>query len=295
MVRFKKGHKNSKGEIAEWVIVSHKTGKIISSHKSKTAAQKHLKDIQKFKHIKEAKDLKESYQISLPFSPPEYDNGRSGRAPSMSYSQAFGFDKDHNEEIEYIIVGSSGGMSDESGEMLWQNYVEKRVTYYLSKTDHSWVNEYAQPPVKMTLYVNKQGLAYRSWKGKLKGNPVCNFHTGEVFKYVRKKPDNVEESLKILEDNGYICINENQVNRDDKDIDEDFSMGVGAPLGADQGIPHSIQGCAVPMMRLGDRAPYGRIQKCGPRPRCRQNLPVLAYFGGKKYRLVKRKKRKKRG
>lgn len=53
MVVFKKGHKNSKGEKAEWCIVSHETGKIISSHKSKTAAESHLDDIRKFKHMKE--------------------------------------------------------------------------------------------------------------------------------------------------------------------------------------------------------------------------------------------------
>lgn len=51
MVRYQKGHKNSKGERAEWVIVSHKDGHIISSHKTKEEAEKHLKDIQKFKHI----------------------------------------------------------------------------------------------------------------------------------------------------------------------------------------------------------------------------------------------------
>lgn len=54
MIRHQKGHKNSKGEKAEWVIVSHKDGHIISSHSSKEAAQKHLKDIQKFKHMKES-------------------------------------------------------------------------------------------------------------------------------------------------------------------------------------------------------------------------------------------------
>lgn len=31
MVVYKKGHKNSKGEKAEWCIVSHETGKILSS------------------------------------------------------------------------------------------------------------------------------------------------------------------------------------------------------------------------------------------------------------------------
>ena len=37
------GHKNSKGELAPWTIVSHETGKIISSHKTKKAAEEHLK------------------------------------------------------------------------------------------------------------------------------------------------------------------------------------------------------------------------------------------------------------
>ena len=49
----KKGHKNSKGEKAEWCIVSHDTGKILSSHKSKAAAESHLTDMRKFKHMKE--------------------------------------------------------------------------------------------------------------------------------------------------------------------------------------------------------------------------------------------------
>ena len=53
MVVHKKGHKNSKGEKAEWCIVSHDTGKIISSHKSKAAAESHLTDMRKFKHMKE--------------------------------------------------------------------------------------------------------------------------------------------------------------------------------------------------------------------------------------------------
>lgn len=53
MVVRKKGHKNSKGEKAEWCIVSHETGKILSSHKSKAAAESHLTDMRKFKHMKE--------------------------------------------------------------------------------------------------------------------------------------------------------------------------------------------------------------------------------------------------
>lgn len=52
MIRKIEGHKNSKGEDAQWCIVSHENGRVISSHKSKEDAEKHLKDIQMFKHMK---------------------------------------------------------------------------------------------------------------------------------------------------------------------------------------------------------------------------------------------------
>lgn len=44
-----KGHKNSKGEPAPWVIKSHETGKILSSHKTKEEAKKHLQHMHIFK------------------------------------------------------------------------------------------------------------------------------------------------------------------------------------------------------------------------------------------------------
>lgn len=43
-----KGHKNSKGEEAPWVIKSHETNKILSSHKSKQDAKKHLQQMHIF-------------------------------------------------------------------------------------------------------------------------------------------------------------------------------------------------------------------------------------------------------
>lgn len=49
MIRHMKGHKNSKGEKAEWVIVSHETGKILSSHKSKEKAKEHMRQMKIFK------------------------------------------------------------------------------------------------------------------------------------------------------------------------------------------------------------------------------------------------------
>ena len=79
-------------------------------------------------------------------------------------------------------------------------------------------------------------------------------------------------------------------------IEEDFTMGVGAPLGADQGIPHSMQGCAVPMMRLGEPAPYGKIQKCGPcHPMHRHRpIPFGLYLLGSNVNLLTGKKRKRK-
>ena len=44
-----KGHRNSKGELAEWVIKSHETGKILSSHKSEKKAKEHLQQMHIFK------------------------------------------------------------------------------------------------------------------------------------------------------------------------------------------------------------------------------------------------------
>jgi len=63
MIRHQKGHKNSKGELAEWVIISHKDGHIISSHKHKAEAEKHLGDIRKFKHMGESMDLDKAKNI----------------------------------------------------------------------------------------------------------------------------------------------------------------------------------------------------------------------------------------
>lgn len=43
-----KGHRNSDGELAEWVIKSHETGEILSSHKSEKKAKEHLQQMHIF-------------------------------------------------------------------------------------------------------------------------------------------------------------------------------------------------------------------------------------------------------
>ena len=78
----------------------------------------------------------------------------------------------------YRIVGSSGGQSDESGELLCHRYVRKEV--YSAFEIQLAVQE-------LSLYVDARGDAYRSWKGRLRGHPVCNFKTGYIYKYVRPK------------------------------------------------------------------------------------------------------------
>lgn len=69
----------------------------------------------------------------------------------------------------------------------------------------------------------------------------------------------------------------------------------GAPLGADQGIPHSMQGCAVPMMRLGEPAPYGKIQKCGNCHPMHRHIGIYVLGGNTNLpNYVKKKKKKKK-
>ena len=99
------------------------------------------------------------------------------RAPSRAYMQAFGFDG--NVYNEYLIIGSNGGESNESGETLFHERV-----YYMKK--HLIYGELVHnSSTEIDLYVNKNGEAFKTWKGKLKSGPVCNFHTGKIFKYVR--------------------------------------------------------------------------------------------------------------
>ena len=48
-----KGHRNSKGELAEWVIKSHETGEILSSHKSEKKAKEHLQQMHIFREAED--------------------------------------------------------------------------------------------------------------------------------------------------------------------------------------------------------------------------------------------------
>lgn len=58
-----KGHRNSNGELAEWVIKSHETGKILSSHKSEQKAKEHLQQMHIFNEAVNASPCKKLYHI----------------------------------------------------------------------------------------------------------------------------------------------------------------------------------------------------------------------------------------
>lgn len=58
-----KGHRNSKGELAEWVIKSHETGEILSSHKSEKKAKEHLQQMHIFNEAAEIAGYPKLYHI----------------------------------------------------------------------------------------------------------------------------------------------------------------------------------------------------------------------------------------
>lgn len=55
------GHRNSKGELAEWCVKSHDTGEIISSHKTKAQAKEHLRQM----HIHKGSDKDLQYLLGF--------------------------------------------------------------------------------------------------------------------------------------------------------------------------------------------------------------------------------------
>ncbi len=58
-----KGHRNSKGELAEWVIKSHETGEILSSHKSEKKAKERLQQMHIFNEAADSAGYPKLYHI----------------------------------------------------------------------------------------------------------------------------------------------------------------------------------------------------------------------------------------
>lgn len=164
---------------------------------------------------------------------------------------------------------------------------------------------------------NREETNYLStdWRNSKKSATVSDcYYVYEVLKgrnadrhaeYQRESMD-IVTAKKILHENGYFVEDKLDSDYDTFEeymnfMEEDFTMGVGAPLGADQGIPHSMDCCAVPMMRLGEPAPYGKIQKPypghRPPPPHKRHRPIGIYLLGGNTNLlnyIKKKKKKKK-
>ena len=314
MVRHKKGHKNSNGELAEWVIVSHKDGHIISSHKTKAEAEKHLGDIRKFKYmgesmqLEEAKELleNEGYIINENYYGVEIEKHTvadeqeqdvyHGRVDGFWWSITAGFamsksDRSGKSKQYKVYAGKLGEPKTRKCLATKANFsnVFEIIADYLNKLkakNESYITESFKDDLIAAFTTQCGETVWRKYYDRIMKNP-------EMAQYAKDAQADGMSADEIVE---YLL-------DWDEHLNEDFTQGVGAPLGADQGIPHSMQGCAVPMMRLGEPAPYGKIQKCGPRHPMHHHRPGpgLYLFGstvnllnyGKK-RKSKKKKRKKK-
>lgn len=86
----------------------------------------------------------------------------------------------------------------------------------------------------------------------------------------------LNEAIDILEDNGYI-------------LEEDFTMGVGAPCGLDQGIPHGGDCIGVAPPRIG-----GCARRTPPPPPGHPPFAPIIMAHRPYYWLNQVKKRKKK-
>lgn len=97
------------------------------------------------------------------------------RAPYMCDKQAFGFKG--KTYIEYYNP-------DYDGEMLHSAYIQRLQQY---QPEGSAYDTIAGPQLISTqrVFISESGEVYRTWKGRLKGRPICNIFTGKVYSYVR--------------------------------------------------------------------------------------------------------------
>lgn len=124
-------------------------------------------------------------QITLPLS---LEGDEVHRAPYMCDKQAFGFKG--KVYIEYYCPEYDGGMSDESGEMLHSAYINKLEQYQPEGSAYATI---AGPQLFsiMRVFISESGEVYRTWKGKLKGRPICNIFTGKIYSYVKASDKNM--------------------------------------------------------------------------------------------------------
>lgn len=129
-----KGHRNSKGELAEWVIKSHETGEILSSHKSEKKAKEHLQHMHIFGESVEGEAACSHCGCSTD-GVEEY-NGRLLCPYCLKEFQRLDACRDANGYVKYDnITSRSDGFNPEGykliGESTYGTDMDKRVQIFM--------------------------------------------------------------------------------------------------------------------------------------------------------------------
>lgn len=130
-----KGHRNSKGELAEWVIKSHETGEILSSHKSEPKAKEHLKHMHIFGESVEGEAVCSHCGWDGDGNLTEY-NGRLLCPNCLKEFQRLDANRNANGYIKYHnITKRSDGFNPEGykllGESTYGTDMDKRIKIFM--------------------------------------------------------------------------------------------------------------------------------------------------------------------
>ena len=130
-----KSHRNSKGELAEWVIKSHETGKILSSHKSEKKAKEHLQQMHIFNESVEGEAVCSHCGWDGDGNLTEY-NGRLLCPYCLKEFQRLDANRNANGYIKYHnITKRSDGFNPEGykllGESTYGTDMDKRIKIFM--------------------------------------------------------------------------------------------------------------------------------------------------------------------
>lgn len=113
-VQYVAGHKNSKGELAPWVIKDHDDGHIISSHTTKDKAESHLRDMHifgrrdiTFRQLLAWKLQDEDFDSAADMEQQMYDDGVKDEEDESMYEGLFNSLEIAHESYIHDVLGGS--------------------------------------------------------------------------------------------------------------------------------------------------------------------------------------------
>lgn len=179
-----KGHRNSKGELAEWVIKSHETGKILSSHKSEQKAKEHLQHMHIFGESVEGEAACSHCGWSAD-GVEEY-NGRLLCPYCLKEFQRLDACRDANGYIKYDnITKRSDGFNPEGykliGESTYGTDMDKRVQIFMEGVSQLGLSKNQLEAVGNITKVCLEGQFNECWLGNTPAPQ--NPHIGPKDKY----------------------------------------------------------------------------------------------------------------